>query len=210
MRNWALIGLAAIVCAAPVAAQAPNAGLLAKQEAAMKALAFLDGEWRGLAQAYEPGGVLNMTQTERSGTLLGGTIRLIEGRSFDDDGKTIFNAFAVISYDVPRSRYSITSHASGYSTTAELKVRADGFSWEIPAGPGAKVEFEATVARGIWTEIGHYVGADGTRRKTFDMRVERIGATARPAGGDARPKARCKARNASRETLEQCRRAAKD
>jgi hypothetical protein len=94
------------------------------------------------AEAKEPQGTIEMTQTERSGNLLGGTVRLVEGRSFDAAGKTLFNAFAVISYDVQRSRYSITSHASGYSTTSELKLTGDGFAWEVPAGPGAKMLFK--------------------------------------------------------------------
>jgi hypothetical protein len=129
-----------------------------------------------------------MTQTERSGSLLGGTIRLVEGRSFSADGKTLFNAFAVISYDVRNSRYSITSYASGYTTTAELKVTGTGFEWDVPAGPGAKMHFVAKVQNGTWTEVGDYVGADGKSRRTFEMTVKRVRDTSWPAGQAVAPR----------------------
>jgi len=166
----------------PAAAQAPNAALQAKQQAAMKALAFLDGEWAGPAEAHERTGTFEMTQTERVGTLLDGTIRLVEGRAFDEKGKTLFNAFAVISYEVPRSRYVITSYASGYTTTTELKVKPDGFEWEVPAGPGAKMQFAATVTNGTWIEVGDYVASSGAKQRTFHMAVKRIGSSDWPAG----------------------------
>jgi hypothetical protein len=168
--------------AVPAGAQAPNAALLAEQAKAMAALSFLDGEWAGPAEANEPKGVLRMTQTERSGTLLDGTIRLVEGRSFDKAGKTLFNAFAVISYDVRTSRYLITSHASGYSTTAELKLVPNGFEWDVPAGPNARLHFSAVVKDGLWTEVGDFIGPDGTPRRTFEMKVRRLRATNWPAG----------------------------
>lgn len=163
-------------------AQAPNASLLQEQASAMAALNFMDGEWVGTVEVMERSGGIKLTQTERSGTLLGGTIRLVEGRAFDAKGKTLFNALAIISYDTRRDLYSITSHASGFATTTELKVKPNGFAWEVPAGPGAKVQFEAVVKNGVWTEVGHYVGADGKPRKTVEMRVRKLRPTEWPAG----------------------------
>jgi hypothetical protein len=185
MAKWVLRAAAGCLIAAsivPAAAQAPNGALQAKQQAAMKALAFLDGEWAGPAEAHERTGTFKMTQTERVGTLLDGTVRLVEGRAFDGKGKTVFNAFAVISYEVPRSRYVITSYASGYTTTTEMKVKPDGFEWEVPAGPGAKMQFSAVVKNGTWTEVGDYVGPDGAKKRTFQMTVKRRGNSKWPAG----------------------------
>ncbi|HEY0086236.1 MAG TPA: DUF1579 domain-containing protein [Allosphingosinicella sp.] len=180
-KIWTCAALLAAGAAMPAAAQAPNAELLGAQAKAMATLSFLDGEWAGPAEANEPKGVLRMTQTERSGTLLDGTIRLVEGRSFDKAGKTLFNAFAVISYDVRTSRYMITSHASGYSTTAELKLVPNGFEWDVPAGPSALLHFSATVKDGLWTEVGDFIGPDGTPRRTFEMKVRKLRATTWPA-----------------------------
>jgi hypothetical protein len=185
MAQWILkaaAGCLVAATAAPALAQAPNAALQAKQYAAMRALSFLDGEWAGPAEAHERTGTLKMTQTERVGTLLDGTVRLVEGRAFDEKGKTLFNAFAVISYDVARSRFVITSYASGYTTTTELKVKPDGFEWTIPAGPGAKMQFSAVVRNGIWTEVGDYVGPDDAKKRTFQMTVKRSGNSKWPAG----------------------------
>jgi hypothetical protein len=148
----------------------------------MAALAFLDGEWSGPAEAHERSGTFKMTQTERVGTLLDGTVRLVEGRAFDEKGGTLFNAFAVIAYDVPTARYVITSYAGGYATTTVLKLKADGFEWEVPAGPGAKMQFAAVVKDGMWTEVGDYVGPDGSKKRTFQMTVKRIGTSNWPAG----------------------------
>ncbi|MET1112266.1 MAG: hypothetical protein ABWX67_12135 [Allosphingosinicella sp.] len=98
-----LLGAAAEPPAAPSAASfAPQdpAARIAAQREAMKPLAFMDGAWRGRAETdRHPEG---FTHTERVGTLLDGTIRLVEGRSYDDKGGTRFNAFAVISYDPAR------------------------------------------------------------------------------------------------------------
>lgn len=186
MLKWIMKAAASCLFATSLApsavAQRPNVELLAKQQGAMNVLAFLDGEWSGPAEAHERTGTIKMTQTERVGTLLDGTVRLVEGRAFDAKGKTLFNAFAVISYDVPRSRYVITSYASGYTTTTELKVKPDGFEWEVPAGPGAKMQFTAVIKNGTWTEIGEYVGSDGSKKRTFQMTVKRRGTSKWPAG----------------------------
>lgn len=177
-----LVAVLFALSATATTAQAPNASLLQEQATAMAALNFLDGEWVGTVEIMERSGALKLTQTERSGTLLGGTVRLIEGRAFDAKGNTLFNAFAVISYDTRRDLYSITSHASGYTTTTELKVKPNGFEWEVPAGPAAKVQFAAVVKNGVWTELGHYVGADGKPRRTVEMQVRKLRPSKWPAG----------------------------
>jgi hypothetical protein len=183
------VALCSALAAAPhAAAQAPNAAMLEAQAKAMAALSFMDGEWAGPAQALEPSGPIKMTQTERSGTLLGGTVRLIEGRAYDDKGATLFNALAVITYDVRTKRYVISSHASGYATTTELTLTSDGFEWAVPAGPNARIQFKAVVQNGVWTEIGNYVGPDGQPRQTFQMTVRKLRPTTWPAETPVRSK----------------------
>lgn len=137
-----------------VHAQAPNAGLLDAQRQAMARLSFLDGEWAGPAVSQERTGPVRMTQTERSGALLDGTVRLVEGRAYDPAGKTLFNALALISFDPRAKTYSINSHASGYATTTELQVRDDGFDWEVPAGPGMRMRFHAVVKMAAGPRLG--------------------------------------------------------
>lgn len=177
---------------APITPEAAAAGpwdpaaRLAAQREAMKALAFLDGEWRGTARAEEAAG--EMRHTERVGTLLDGTIRLVEGRAYDSAGKTQFNAFAIISYDPVRRAYSMRSHAMGFAGDYPLTIRPDGFSWSHPAGPGAVVRYTATVKNGEWHEVGEWVAGNAAPVRTVELRVRRTGAGGWPQAGAVAPR----------------------
>src|SRR5262245_24759201 len=60
------------------------AALLAAQREAMAPLAFMDGVWRGPAWTILPSGEKhNVTQTERIGPFLDGSVKVIEGRGYD-------------------------------------------------------------------------------------------------------------------------------
>ena len=64
----------------------------------MLPLASMDGVWRGPAWTILPSGEKHsVTQTERIGPLLDGSVKVIEGRGYDADGKVAFNAFGTIS-----------------------------------------------------------------------------------------------------------------
>jgi hypothetical protein len=111
----------------------------------MLPLRIFDGFWRGPAKVIGfDGKEINITQTERVGAFLDGTIKIIEGRGYAPDGSNPFNAFAVISFSPQSSKYNFRSYASGYSGDFPLEVRADGFTWTIPAGPAA-LRYTATV-----------------------------------------------------------------
>jgi hypothetical protein len=188
-----LAGAAGAVAAAqpgPPANQAagpwdPSSRIAAQREA-MKALAFLDGEWRGTAKARDV--PAEMAHTERVGTLLDGTVRLVEGRAYDSAGKTRFNAFAVISYDPVKRTYSMRSYAMGYVGDYPLTVRPDGFSWSHPAGPGAVVRYNATIRNGEWHEIGETVASGAAPVRTVELKVRRIGAGGWPDRGAVTPR----------------------
>jgi hypothetical protein len=179
------LAIAAALFAAPAAAQPSGpwdpATRLAAQREAMKALAFMDGAWRGHAETdRHPAG---FTHTERVGTLLDGTIRLVEGRSYDESGGTQFNAFAAISYDPARKAYIMHSYAMGFAGDFPLAVRPDGYSWAQPAGPGAEIRYTATVADGEWVETGERVANGEAPVKVFEMKLHRLGATDWPQVG---------------------------
>lgn len=173
----------------PAAAPAPAwdpASRVAAQREAMKALAFMDGAWRGRAETDRlPAGFIH---TERSGTLLDGTVRLIEGRSYDETGGTRFNAFATISYDPARRAYTMHSHAMGYVGDFPLEVRPDGYSWIQPAGPGATIHYTATVKGTEWREVGERRAEGAPPQKVFEMRVNRVGPTTWPQAGAVGPR----------------------
>ena len=189
--------LALLLAAAPAepAAAAPPpapagpwdpASRIAAQREAMKALAFMDGAWRGKAVTDRlPDGFVH---TERSGSLLDGTVRLVEGRSYDEKGGTRFNAFATISYDPARRVYTMHSHAMGFAGDFALAVRPDGYSWVQPAGPGAEIRYTATVAGGAWREVGERVAAGSPPQKVFEMNLRRVGPTNWPQEGAVGPR----------------------
>ena len=184
------LALAAVLLAAPMAvlAQAPSSPNGSEaQRAAIDRLAFLDGAWRGEATIHGPEGTTTLTQTERVGSMLGGSIKVIEGRGYAADGSTEFNAMAVVSWDARANRYGFRSWAQGYSGDYPFEVTEDGFRWETPAGPGAKIEYVAVVRDGTWHEVGTWVAEGQPRRRFIEMRLTRIGDTDWPAGGAVSP-----------------------
>jgi hypothetical protein len=190
----------AVLAAAPALGQAPSqpsaaqaaagpwdpASRLAAQREAMQALAFLDGTWRGDA-SYE--GRSDFVQTERVGPLLGGTVKLVEGRGYGAGGETVFNALGVISYDPVGRTYSMRSYAMGYTGDFPLTVRPDGFSWSHPVGPGrATMRYTATVQGGEWHEIGERVTEGAAPVRVFEMRLRRIGTSDWPQTAAVAPR----------------------
>ncbi len=190
MKPFACLALAAVLLAAPAAVQAqapasPNG--TEAQRAAMGRLDMLDGEWRGEATIHGPGGTTTLTQTERVGSMLGGSIKVIEGRGYAADGSTQFNAMATVSWDTRASRYGFRSYAQGYSGDYPFEVTEDGFRWETPAGPNAKIQYVAVVRDGTWHEVGTFVAEGQPPRQMIEMRLTRIGDTDWPAGGAVDP-----------------------
>ena len=173
--------LAAALLAAPAAAQAPDPGRIAAQQEAMVSLARFDGVWRGPAWTLLPGGRHEVTQTERIGPFLGGSVKVIEGRGYNADGTVGFNAFGIISFDPTTKRYTLHSYALGHSGDFPLEVTPTGYVWQIPAGPGAIIRYTATVAGTHWREIGERVAGTAPPMQIFEMNLTRVGDTNWPA-----------------------------
>ena len=187
VRIILIVGL--LVASISVNAQVPDtAARQAVQREAMAALDRMHGTWRGQAWTLTPEGRHTLTQTERVGPMLGGTISVIEGTGHEADGTISFNAFAVISYDPSRKAYQIHSNAMGFSGTYPLRPTADGFVWEVPAGPGVTMRYTATLTPTTWHEVGERVTADGAVSKVFEMDLTRIGDTRWPSAGAVPPK----------------------
>jgi hypothetical protein len=164
------------------------AATIAAQREAMAVLAFMDGVWRGPAWTLLPSGEKHsVTQTERVGPFLEGSIKVIEGRGYDAEGRSGFNAFGTISYDVTAHTYTLHSYALGRVGDFALKPAVDGFSWEIPAGP-ATIRYSAVIQGGAWREVGDRIlpGKDPVR--FFEMTLTRVGDTSWPAAGAVSPR----------------------
>jgi hypothetical protein len=165
--------------------QRPNpATTMAAQKDAMKPLAWMDGVWRGPASTIlENGQKHDVIQTERIGPFLGGTVKFLEGRGYDAaTSEVTFYAFGVLSYDPARQSYSLHSYAQGQSGDFKLTPTADGYVWEIPAGP-MTIRYTATVKDGAWKEVGDRIMPGREPVRFFEMNLKRVGDTDWPGAG---------------------------
>lgn len=193
MKDLTLATLVLTIAAvSPLAAAAqgrPDVGArIAAQKTAMDTLAFMNGVWRGPAWTILPSGEKHeITQTERIGPFLDGSVKVIEGRGYDKNGKVTFNAFGTISFDPATKAYTMHSHAMGQVGDFSLKPKSDGFVWEIPAGP-MTIRYTATIKDGKWREIGERIAPEKEPVQFFEMNLTRIGDTDWPAAGAIPPK----------------------
>ena len=164
------------------------ATLIAQQRDAMAPLAFLNGAWRGPGWIILPdGNKVAFTQTERIGPFLEGSVKVIDGRGYSSDGKLIFNAFGVLSYDSAQHSYSMHSYAQGHSGDFDFKPSANGYTWEIPAGP-MTIRYTAHVKDGVLHEVGVRILPGKDPVQFFGMNVRRVGDTDWPNAGAIGPK----------------------
>jgi hypothetical protein len=164
------------------------AGLIAAQRDAMTRLSFMDGIWRGPAWTILPSGEKHtITQTERIGPFLDGSVKVIEGRGYDPDGKVTFNAFGTVSYNPATQAYILHSYAQGNVGDFVLTPAADGYVWEIPAGP-MTIRYTAVIKDGAWKEVGDRIAPGKEPIRFFEMDLRRVGNTDWPAAGAVSPK----------------------
>ena len=175
--------------ASPHAQERPDpVALMKAQREAMATFAFMDGVWRGAASSLRPDGTrFELTQTERVGPLLDGTIRLVEGRGYAPDGSTVFNALGIISYNVSTKAFSMRSYAMGFVGDYAVKRTDDGFAWEIPAGP-MTIRYVAVVKDGTWTEVGDRIAPGRDPVRFFEMKLQRVGDSEWPGAGAIAPR----------------------
>lgn len=163
-------------------AQGPDLAAIAAQKEALRALSVMDGVWRGPAWTMLPTGKHEVTQTERIGPFLDGALKVIEGRGYDASGAVTFNAFGTISYDADKKAYTLHSYALGRAGDFVLTPTADGYVWEIPAGP-MTIRYTAVIKDGAWKEIGERVTQGQPPVQFFEMNLKRVGDTDWPAAG---------------------------
>jgi hypothetical protein len=163
------------------------AKLMAAQREAMAALSFMDGVWRGPAWVMLPSGEKHhLTQTERIGPMLDGTLKVIEGRGYEADGTVSFRAFGVISYDLEQEAYTIRSYARGMAGDFSFTLTEEGYTWEIPAGP-MTIRYTGVVTDSTIHEVGDRIVPESEPIRFFEMSLERVGDTDWPAADPVTP-----------------------
>ena len=90
-----ILAIALLAALTPASGWAQDAAPSAT-EAPLAPFAWMDGRWRGEARFLTERGFETFTQTERSGEMLGGRIRVVEGKGYDATGAVAFNAFGII------------------------------------------------------------------------------------------------------------------
>lgn len=181
--------VAMAVCSVVLGQGRPDpAKVIAAQQEAMLKLSFMDGIWRGTAWTVSPSGEKHtITQTERIGPFLDGSVKVIEGRGYDPDGKLSFNAFATISYNPATGAYTLHSYALGNVGDFVLTPSADGYVWEIPAGP-MTIRYTAVITGDAFHEVGERIMPGKEPSRFFEMNLKRIGDTNWPVAGAVGPK----------------------
>jgi hypothetical protein len=156
---------------------------IADQRDAMARLAYLDGVWRGPAWIIPPSGEKHtFTQTERIGPFLDGSVKVMEGRGYDPDGKVTFNALGTVSFDPATKTYTLHSYAMGNVGDFALNLTPDGYTWDIPAGP-MTIHYAAVIKGSEWHETGDHIVSGKDPVRFFEMNVKRVGNTDWPAAG---------------------------
>lgn len=191
MKRLPAAFLTALLLGSAAVAQGPGrpdpAKLLPAQREALAKLAFMDGTWRGSAWTLLPSGEKHtLVQTERVGPFLDGTVKVVEGRGYEADGRLAFNAFGTISFNPATQAYSMRSHAMGNAGDFKLTPTADGFTWEIPAGP-MTIRYTATLKDGTWVEVGDRIVPGKDPVRIYEANLKRIGGTDWPAAGAVGP-----------------------
>ena len=193
-RSFRTLAVLAMVCAVATAPQAASAqaqpdsaALIVAQRDAMTRFAYMDGVWRGPAWTILPSGQRHdVTQTERIGPFLDGTVKVLEGRGYNPDGTVGFNAFGIISFAPGQQTYTLHSYALGYAGDFVLTPTPDGYVWQIPAGP-MTIRYTATIRNGTWREVGDRVAPGRDPVRFFEMNLKRVGDTKWPGDGAVSP-----------------------
>jgi len=186
---FALFALVVAVSLVAPAQERPNpAALIAAERDAIFSLAYMDGVWRGPAWTILPSGEKHtITQTERIGLFLDGSVKVIEGRGYDPDGKVTFNAFGTISFNPATKVYTLHSHAMGNVGDFVLTLSPDGYTWDIPTGP-MTIRYTAAIKDGAWREVGDRLVPGKDPVRFFEMNLKRLGDTDWPGAGAISPK----------------------
>ena len=93
----------------------------------------------------------------------------------------------MISYDAAKQAYDFHSYAQGRSGNFVITPTADGYVWEIPAGP-MTIRYTATLKDGSGPKSASASCPARPPVQFFEMRLTRVGDSDWPNGGAMTPK----------------------
>ena len=145
---------------------------------AMRAVAWLAGEWEGEGWIMTgPGQRTEFRGTESVESRLGGGVLIIEGRhtAADDPNVVVHHALAVVSWDSGSGEYRFEPHVAGRPKPQTAARVEDGvFIWTMEV-PGGRVRYRIRQSEsGEWLETGERSAGPGKWFPFFEMTMRRV------------------------------------
>ncbi len=159
-----------------VLAQSPAPENL-KQE--MQKLAYMAGKWKGEASMRQPNGTLvKVGQEEDIQFKLDGTILMVEGTGRNEEGKVVFNAIGIISYNPDTNSFGMKSHLlDGKQTDAYFKIQTENnFEWGFTVANNARIRYNIVLnpQEKSWIEKGDYSPDGNTWYPFMEMNLTKL------------------------------------
>lgn len=173
-----VVALAAAAAPAAYAQESRPPGPEA-QKAAMSRLDAMVGDWKGEGWIDFGRGQDRFRGSETVQQKLGGVALLVEGNFLGQMGGSgpevpVHTTLGVISFDPKTEKYRFTTWlASGTSGEHELRLTADGWTWEIET-PRFRMRYVTKLTPDQWFEIGERSMDEGkTWQKFFEMTLKK-------------------------------------
>ena len=158
-------------------AHLPRVPDLNAQPAAMKQLEFLVGRWKGEARLLRgPGEWVDLQQHEEARYKLDGLILVIEGAGrTKSDGRSVLQAFGVISFDDETTTYRIRAFNDGRFLESEVKLldQDRALSWGFALGEITTRSVLRINESGEWTELAEITLGSDPPKKLLELTVRR-------------------------------------
>jgi hypothetical protein len=137
----------------------------------MRPLGFLKGNWKGKGWMMRADGKHTFDQTEKVQFKLDQTIMLIEGNG-TAEGRSIHNAFAIISWNKDASNYNFQSWLStGQAGKFKAEIKDNKLYWY----PNENMQYIIWLnEKGQWAEIGE-MKRNNEWFRFFEMTLDKEG-----------------------------------
>lgn len=159
--------------------------LLTRHRAAMARLDSLDGLWRGTGWTLLPNGERAIfTQTIRVGSTGDGALKLLEGRSYDGQGRLGAINTEIFSFDPAKSAFSLRTYTQG--TSADVPIVPTGTGFTLEYGPdNAKTRITVVAGSGTWHEVAELLPSGQAPVRVLELTLKKVGPASESAQADS-------------------------
>jgi hypothetical protein len=176
MKKLTLIFAGFVILVTPIFSQQPGIQDSTVSKAMLK-IQHLSGEWSGKGWIQMGRDKRTFAQTENVVQKANGTVIVVDGVGIDEStGKTVHEAFAIISYDQPNKKYLMRAFlANGNYIDADISVEDDGtIIWGFKHPQAGDIKYTIKASGSKWEEKGA-MNRDGANWVPFfQMNLEKI------------------------------------